>query len=107
MLLSSIWFGAGKPKSMNDYLKPFIAEATKLADKGFQYKYNGRIYTKKVIVMLGICDAVARPLVRCSTQFNGEYGCGLCLHPGERVEKGRGYTRVYPIIQGNPFGEDL
>lgn len=57
--------------------------------------------------MKGICDSVARPLVRCSTQFNGEFGCGLCLNPGKSVEKGKGYARVYPMINGNPFGEGL
>ena len=25
-------------------------------------------------------------------QFNGEYGCSVCLHPGKRLGKG---TRVY------------
>jgi len=30
------------------------------------------------------------------TQFNGHYGCSLCLHPGEKVLKGNGTVRVYP-----------
>lgn len=29
------------------------------------------------------------------TQFNGEYGCFFCLHPGHRTESGRGYSRTY------------
>lgn len=107
IMLSSIWFGAGKPKSMNDYLKPFVNEAKELAESGFQYTFNNKIHSKKVIVLLGICDAVARPLVRCSTQFNGKYGCGLCLHRGEWVEKDRGHVRVYPITQGKLFGDGL
>lgn len=56
---------------------------------------------------MGICDAAARPIVRCSTQFNGSYGCGLCLHPGERVAKGRGYVRVYPLVAREDFGDGL
>jgi len=28
-------------------------------------------------------------------QFNGQYGCSWCLHPGEQVEKGDGTVRVY------------
>lgn len=56
---------------------------------------------------MGVCDSVARPLVQCTTQFNGNYGCGLCLHPGESIEKGRGFARVYPVINGEFFGEGL
>ena len=28
----------------------------------------------------------------CSKQFNGEYGCSVCLHPGKRLENG---ARIY------------
>lgn len=41
------------------------------------------------------------------TQFNGKDGCGLCLHPGKRVEKGNGYVRVYPLINNSFFGQGL
>lgn len=107
ILLSSIWFGVGKPKDMNSYLKPFVTEAKNLLKDGFSYCYKNQIYKKKVVVLMGVCDSVARPLVRCSTQFNGTYGCGLCLNQGKSVKKGKGCTRVYPIINGNPFGEGL
>lgn len=30
-------------------------------------------------------------------QFNGSSGCGSCLHEGEMVDRGDGYTRVYPV----------
>ena len=30
------------------------------------------------------------------TQFNGEFGCLFCKHPGRRVESGRGKAQVYP-----------
>ncbi|CAD6235363.1 GSCOCG00012417001-RA-CDS, partial [Cotesia congregata] len=85
IMLSSIWFGTGKPKSMNGYLKPFVDEATKLFNKGFKYVYTGQEYKKYVVILMGVCDSLARPILRCSTQFNGEYGCGLCLHPGESI----------------------
>ncbi|CAG5075422.1 Protein of unknown function [Cotesia congregata] len=107
IMLSSIWFGTGKPKSMNGYLKPFVDEATKLFNKGFKYVYTGQEYKKYVVILMGVCDSVARPILRCSTQFNGEYGCGLCLHPGESIAKGRGHARVYPIVNGNALGEGL
>lgn len=46
ILLSSIWFGVGKPKKMNSYLKPFVNEAKKLLSDGLTYSYQGQIYKK-------------------------------------------------------------
>ncbi|XP_044594889.1 uncharacterized protein LOC123272257 [Cotesia glomerata] len=107
VLMCSVWFGTGKPKNMNSYLTPFVHEAEKLYEEGFTYTYNGQIHKKRVVTLMGICDSVARPLVQCTTQFNGKYGCGLCLHPGESIEKGRGFARVYPAIDGDFFGDGL
>lgn len=107
IILVRVWYGEEKPKDMNAYLKPFVTEAKKLYHEGFTYEYNGHRHTKRVIVLMGVCDAVARPVVRCSTQFNGKYGCGLCLHPGKRVKKNKGYTRIYNLVAGNAFGDGL
>ena len=48
-----------------------------------------------VIAAVMICDSVARPILQNMTQFNGHYGCSLCLHPGEQVQKGNVTVRVY------------
>ncbi|CAG5085146.1 Protein of unknown function [Cotesia congregata] len=59
-------------------------------------------------IPIGVCDSVERPNLRCSKSFRGEYGCGLCKHPGEEMQKGAGHVRVYPIdAEGNAFGEGL
>ncbi len=34
-----------------------------------------------------MCDSVAKPILQNMTQFNGHYGCSLCLHPGEQVPR--------------------
>ena len=47
-------------------------------------------------------DTVARPLVRNSSQFNGEFVCDFCLHPGVRVPKGDGNVRVCPQPKSCP-----
>ncbi|CAG5103371.1 Protein of unknown function [Cotesia congregata] len=57
-------------------------------------------------IRLAFSISVARPLVRCSTQFNEEYGCGLCLNPGKEVKKGHGHTRVYLLEGINAFDAD-
>ena len=36
-------------------------------------------------------------------QFNGNNGCGFCLHHGELDRKGKGVTRVYPLVSPAPL----
>ena len=33
------------------------------------------------------------------TQFNGEYGCPFCFHPGVQVQVGHGSARKYPFVR--------
>ena len=35
-------------------------------------------------------------------QFNGHFGCIICLHPGERVSKGKGTVQIYPVYEDTP-----
>ncbi|XP_074098714.1 uncharacterized protein LOC141527241 [Cotesia typhae] len=105
--LASICLGQKKP-DMNNYSTPFVEECQKLANEGVTYTFNGYVYNKKVRVLVGVCDSVERPNLRCSKTFRGEYGCGLCKHPGEEISKGAGHVWVYPIdAHGNAFGEGL
>ena len=97
ILMAALWFGVGKP-DMNVFLEPFINDCISLSEKGFSSTLPGshiRI-SCKANAIVGICDAVARPLMQNFKQFNGHYGCGYCLHEGERVEQGNGWTMAYP-----------
>lgn len=60
------------------------------------------IKTTKIYTLCAICDAVARPLLQNFKQFNGEYGCGHCLHLGVQVRKGNGTVQVYPCLEEMP-----
>lgn len=84
-------------------LKPFTSECQKLSTEGFKITSNGTFEQCRVVVALMMCDSVARPILQNMTQFNGQYGCSLCLHPGEQVEKGNGTVRVYPYKEGPHF----
>jgi hypothetical protein len=97
-ILHTLWFGPSKP-SCNTYLKPFIDEIRLLYDEGIHWQAVGTNapHHAYVAATLCICDAPARAMVQELTQFNGKYGCGFCYHPGERVEKGRGFVQVYPM----------
>lgn len=106
-MLVSLYLGS-KTTDMNKYLKPFVAEAKSVVSEGFTYSHNGTEYSKKCKILVGVVDSVERPELRCTTSYRGVGGCGLCLHPGIEVAKGRGSVRVYPIdCDNNAWGEGL
>ena len=45
-----------------------------------------------MVLMMGVFDLPAKAAVLCMKQFNGEYGCAVCTHPGARLANG---ARVY------------
>ena len=107
VLLCGLWFGSSKP-NMSSFFKPFVEECNSLAKTGVQWQdpNDDVVKTVRVYPLCAICDAVARPLLQNFKQFNGEYGCGHCLHPGMQLRKGNGTARVYPCLEELPDGRD-
>ncbi|KAF3851943.1 hypothetical protein F7725_005298 [Dissostichus mawsoni] len=81
VLLFGLWFG----------------KCQMLSTVGFKLKRNGVLEQCRLVAALMMCDSVARPILQNMTQFNGQYGCSLCLHPGEQVQKGKGTVKAYPF----------
>jgi len=98
ILMAALWFGGGKPNK-NEFLEPFLQECQVLASHGFSWLCPETSESKSctATVIVGVCDAVARPLLQNFKQYNGFYGCGFCFDKGESVEKGNGRTTVYPF----------
>ena len=96
VLMAGLWYGSGKP-NINVFLEPFIEDCTRLTIDGFDWTSTetGVSVHCTASAVVGVCDAVARPLIQNFKQFNGHYGCGFCLDVGELVEKGHGHTTVY------------
>lgn len=94
MMLNALWLGQSKPR-MDTFFTPIVKALQSLYDEGFSWSFRGKSYITKVIMCLCSCDSVARPLLQNVKQFNGQYGCGYCLHPGSIVSKGQGNVRVY------------
>jgi len=94
MMLAALWTGRSKPE-METLFTPIVEELQTLHDNGFQWVRNGQIVIAKVIVLLFSVDSVARSPLQNIKQFNGEYGCAFCLHPGRVVSRGQGTARVY------------
>ena len=86
-----------KPASRT-FFRPFGAECIKLYHEGVQWRdSSGSLQNSRVIFPALIGDAPARALPAHFSQFNGSYGCGKCLHPGERIAQGAGTAQVYPL----------
>lgn len=96
ILLCGVWYGKSKPK-METFLKFFVDELIDLHEVGITHiDHQGREILIKVHAIVCSVDSVARPLLQNIHQYNGEFGCPFCLHKGESVPVGRGFTRVYP-----------
>lgn len=72
VLMASVWLSKKKPVC-NEYLQPFVAELCELARTGISFRRNGIFQTLKVKSCCCISDSIARPMIRNSKQFNGEY----------------------------------
>lgn len=92
----SLWFGAKKP-DMSYFFKPFVEECASLCEAGFEWQHpsDQSLRHIKVRTLCCVCDAEARPLLQNFKQFNGRYGCGVCLHPGIQTRERKGNRRVY------------
>ena len=43
--------------------------------------------------MMAIFDLTAKATALCAMQFNGQYGCSICLHLDKRLQN---KTQIYP-----------
>ena len=72
IIMASIWLSKKKPVC-NQYLIPFVKESKELATRGVSVSVGGVIRTIHIKPVVCISDSIARPTLRNSTQFNGEF----------------------------------
>ncbi|XP_051159327.1 uncharacterized protein LOC127291530 [Leptopilina boulardi] len=96
MFCCGIWFASEKPP-MNLFLLPFSEEMIELHETGFDSEtfLDEKPITIKVHTICAPVDSPARCAIQHLKQYNGEFGCGYCLHPGEEIPFGNGHARVY------------
>lgn len=78
LILAGLWFGKDKP-DMNVFFKPYVDEMRELSTKGVECVINGVERVINIFNLICCVDSVARAPVQGFTQFNGRYGCSLCL----------------------------
>ena len=84
MLLCGVWLGSTKP-IVNLLLKPITKFLQRLSTLGVVIKTSKGIATVQAKLVMGIFDLPAKAAVLCAKQFNGKFGCSVCLHPGKRL----------------------
>lgn len=65
----------------------------------FVVKRNNITYNFSIKLFKCMFDLPGLASIANITQFNGEYGCPFCLHPGIQIQVGRGTARKYPILR--------
>ncbi|KAK3107860.1 hypothetical protein FSP39_023692 [Pinctada imbricata] len=102
MILYGLWFGESKP-FMGRFTKPLISTLEMLESDGIDLEINGQTYNSKAFLICGTADLPAKSLVMNCNQFNGQYSCLRCLHPGETFKTSKGGTvRVFPFDSSKP-----
>ena len=93
MLLAGFWFGPKKPL-MQTYLQPIFDNLAKL-EKGVRIKTMNGDEKIHGYLLFGTADLPARAMSLNMVQYNGFNSCHKCVHPGETLAAGHGYSHVY------------
>lgn len=91
IILCGLYVGPSKPR-MELLFKPIIKRMEAMGGMGLSINTPDGLKTVRARFVFGTFDLPAKASVLCAKQFNGEFGCSVCLHPGKQLENG---TRVY------------
>lgn len=96
VLVCGLSCGPKKP-DLKIFQEKFVQEIEELQGGQIKVVASGAENTVETVDVHGhLADLVAKAPSLCMSQFNGHSGCSVCLHPGERVQQGRGNICVYP-----------
>ena len=91
VILAGLWYGPSKPP-MTLLLEPVLKSLQYLSTSGVVVRTPTGLRTIRAMLVMGVFDLPAKAAVLCAKQFNGEHGCSVCVHPGERLRNG---ARIY------------
>ena len=91
IVLCGLYVGPTKP-DVKILLEPIMKRLSTLSSVGVSITTPSGLSSMPAKLVLGIFDLPAKATFLCSKQFNGEYGCSICLYPGKRLENG---ARIY------------
>lgn len=85
MILCGLWFGESKP-FMSIFTKLLMKSLKFLVSNGIHYEVENEKICTKGFLICGTADLPAKSEILNWNQFNGQYSCMSCLHPGEHNE---------------------
>ncbi len=91
VILCGLWVGPTKPE-MDLLLNPVTKCLRQLFTSGLEIETPSGAVTVRAKLVTGIFDLPAKAAVLCAKQFNGEFGCSVCLHQGKRLPNN---SRIY------------
>lgn len=91
VVLCGLWVGPTKPL-MNLLLDPVTKCLQQLSTLGLKIGTPSGDVTIRAKLVMGVFDLPAKAAVLCAKQYNGQFGCSVCLHPGKRLPNN---SRVY------------
>ena len=93
VVLAGLWYGSKKPP-MNLLLEPIMEKLRCFRMLGVTIETPHGPATYRAKLELAVFDLPAKAPALCSKQFNGKYGCSVCLHPGEYFRRRRIYLPI-------------
>ncbi|CAH0554577.1 unnamed protein product [Brassicogethes aeneus] len=78
-----IYYGTGKPKSLQDFMQPFINDIENLKNNGL-HLCNKNLAVQVVNI---ICDAPAKAYLLNVKAHNGYHGCNYCTDEGDFINR--------------------
>lgn len=94
-------FSTAKPK-WSDILSTIHEDFS----QSFSLIINNVTYNFELKLFKCIFDLPGLASICNVTQYNGEYGCPYCLHPGVQIAVGHGSSRKYPFVSDIPLRTD-
>lgn len=91
VILCGLWVGPKKP-SMSLLLDPVVESLQTLSTSGLTIETNSGKCTLRLKLVFTVLDLPAKAATLNAKQYNGKYGCSVCLHPGKRLSNN---ARVY------------
>ena len=91
------------PALLKVFQEKFVSELEQLQHG--QVKVGGElanISVERIVLHGHFADLIAKAPSLCFCQFNGKSGCSICLHPGERIQQGKGSIQIYPYTNQLP-----
>ena len=91
VILCGLWVGPKKPQ-MSVLLDPVVESLSILSTSGITLESGSDRCIFRAKLVFGVFDRPAKAAVLNCKQFNGEYGCSVCIHPGKRLPNN---SRIY------------